>query len=32
VKIQSNLRFLKSEILKWMEERQYRPGGRVGRK
>lgn len=25
VKIQSNLRFLKSEILKWMEERQYKP-------
>jgi predicted DNA-binding transcriptional regulator AlpA len=26
VKIQSNLRFVKSEILKWMEEKQYRPG------
>jgi predicted DNA-binding transcriptional regulator AlpA len=25
VKIQSNLRFLKSEILKWMEDRQYKP-------
>jgi predicted DNA-binding transcriptional regulator AlpA len=25
VKIQSNVRFLRSEILKWMEERQYRP-------
>jgi predicted DNA-binding transcriptional regulator AlpA len=28
VRIQSNLRFLKSEILKWMEERQYKPGSR----
>jgi predicted DNA-binding transcriptional regulator AlpA len=26
VKIQSNVRFLRSEILKWMEERQYNPG------
>jgi excisionase family DNA binding protein len=26
VKIQSNVRFLRSEILKWMEERQYKPG------
>ncbi len=25
VKIQSNLRFVKSEILKWMEEKQYKP-------
>jgi excisionase family DNA binding protein len=30
VKIQSNVRFLRSEILKWMEERQYRPGARRG--
>jgi len=28
VRIQSNVRFLRSEILKWMEERQYRPGNR----
>jgi excisionase family DNA binding protein len=28
VKIQSNVRFLRSEILKWMEERQYRPENR----
>lgn len=28
VKIQSNVRFIRSEILKWMEERQYRPGSR----
>ena len=28
VKIQSNVRFLRSAILHWMEERQYRPGGR----
>jgi excisionase family DNA binding protein len=26
VKIQSNVRFVRSEILKWMEERQYKPG------
>jgi excisionase family DNA binding protein len=32
VKIQSNVRFLRSEVLKWMEERQYKPGGRVTRK
>jgi predicted DNA-binding transcriptional regulator AlpA len=32
VKMQSNLRFIRSEILKWMEERQYKPGGRPGRK
>lgn len=25
VKIQSNLRFVKAEILKWMEEKQYKP-------
>jgi excisionase family DNA binding protein len=25
-KIESNVRFRKSEILKWMEERQYKPG------
>jgi predicted DNA-binding transcriptional regulator AlpA len=28
VKIQSNVRFLRSAILHWMEERQYKPGGR----
>jgi predicted DNA-binding transcriptional regulator AlpA len=28
VRIQSNLRFLRSEIVKWMEERKYRPGNR----
>ena len=28
VKIQSNLRFVKSDILKWMEERQFKPGSR----
>ena len=28
VKIQSNIRFLRSEILKWMEEKQFRPGAR----
>lgn len=27
VRIQSNVRFVRSEILKWMEERQYKPGG-----
>jgi len=32
VKIQSNLRFVKSEILKWMEERQYKPQARGSRK
>jgi predicted DNA-binding transcriptional regulator AlpA len=32
VKIQSNVRFLRSEILKWMEERQYKPGDRASRK
>jgi excisionase family DNA binding protein len=26
VRIQSNVRFLRSEILKWMEERKYKPG------
>jgi excisionase family DNA binding protein len=26
VKIQSNVRFIRSEILKWLEERQFRPG------
>ena len=32
VKIQSNVRFLKSDILKWMEDRQYKPpAGRSGR-
>jgi predicted DNA-binding transcriptional regulator AlpA len=31
VKIQSNLRFVKSEILKWMEEKQYKPGQRPAR-
>jgi predicted DNA-binding transcriptional regulator AlpA len=29
VKIQSNVRFLRKEILKWMEERQYRPPARA---
>jgi len=29
VKMQSNVRFIRSEILKWMEERQYRPGTRL---
>ena len=28
VKIQSNVRFLRSAILQWMEERQYKPAGR----
>ena len=32
VKIQSNVRFLRSEILKWMEERQYKPEGRPMKK
>jgi excisionase family DNA binding protein len=32
VKIQSNVRFLRKEILKWMEERQYKPGNPVSRK
>jgi excisionase family DNA binding protein len=32
VKIQSNVRFLRSAILKWMEERQYKPGARGSRK
>jgi excisionase family DNA binding protein len=32
VKIQSNVRFLRSEILKWMEEKQYKPPGRAPRK
>jgi excisionase family DNA binding protein len=29
VKMQSNVRFIRSEILKWMEERQYKPGARA---
>jgi predicted DNA-binding transcriptional regulator AlpA len=32
VKIQSNVRFLRSAILHWMEERQYKPGARSPRK
>ena len=32
VKIQSNVRFLRSEILKWMEARHYKPGARGSRK
>lgn len=28
VKMQSNVRFIRSEILKWMEERQFKPGAR----
>jgi len=28
VKMQSNVRFIRSEILKWMEERQFKPGSR----
>lgn len=28
VKMQSNVRFIRSEILKWMEERQYKPSSR----
>jgi excisionase family DNA binding protein len=32
VKIQSNVRFLRSAILKWMEEQQYKPGPRTPRK
>jgi excisionase family DNA binding protein len=32
VKIQSNVRFVRSEILKWMEEKQYKPGGRAARR
>jgi excisionase family DNA binding protein len=32
VKIQSNVRFLRSAILKWMEEKQYKPGTRGSRK
>jgi excisionase family DNA binding protein len=32
VKIQSNVRFLRSAILQWMEEKQYKPGNRSGRK
>jgi len=28
VRIQSNLRFLKSEILNWMAEHQFKPGSR----
>ena len=32
VKIQSNVRFIRSEILKWVEERQFKPAGRGSRK
>jgi len=32
VKMQSNVRFVRSAILQWMEERQYKPGTRGGRK
>jgi excisionase family DNA binding protein len=32
VKMQSNVRFVRSEILKWMDEGQYKPGGRASRK
>jgi excisionase family DNA binding protein len=32
VKIQSNVRFLRSAILQWMEEKQYKPGTRSARK
>ena len=32
VKIQSNVRFLRSAILQWIEERQYKPGTRGSRK
>jgi len=32
VKIQSNVCFLKSEIMNWMAERQYKPGSRIPRK
>lgn len=32
VRIQSNLRFVRSEILAWMAEKQFRPGSRVSRK
>ena len=32
VRIQSNVRFLRSEILKWMEERQYKPGSRPAKR
>jgi hypothetical protein len=28
VKIQSHLRFVRSDILKWMEEHQFKPGNR----
>jgi len=28
VKMQSNVRFIRSEILKWMDERQFKPGSR----
>ena len=31
VRIQSNLRFLRSEILNWMTERQFKPGSRSRR-
>ena len=29
VRIQSNVRFLKSEILNWMTEKQFKPGART---
>jgi len=32
VKIQSNVRFVKADILKWMAERQFKPGSRIPRK
>ncbi len=32
VKIQSNVRFVRSDILKWMEEKQYKPTPRISRK
>jgi excisionase family DNA binding protein len=32
VKMQSNVRFIRSEVLKWMEERQYKPSGRGSRR
>ena len=32
VKIQSNVRFVRSAILRWMEEKQYKPGTKGNRK
>ncbi len=32
VKIQSNLRFIRSEVLKWMEEHQYKPPSKAPRR